>query len=102
MSDIDRILERIESMPEGREHTSVPVADLKRLAKIIRHPDPYPENPGSTHYENCWRNRGHHNCAIAHIQYLRDSLSSCTETLAVRDQKRASLEARLKRLEKSE
>lgn len=26
---------------------------------------PYPENPGQTHYEGCWRERGHHNCAVA-------------------------------------
>lgn len=26
---------------------------------------PYPENPGATHYDGCWRDRGHHNCAVA-------------------------------------
>lgn len=26
---------------------------------------PYPENPGQTHFDGCWREPGHHNCAVA-------------------------------------
>lgn len=26
---------------------------------------PYPTNPGGTHYEGCWQDRRHHNCAVA-------------------------------------
>jgi hypothetical protein len=28
---------------------------------------PYPENPGQTHFEGCWREQGHHNCAVARL-----------------------------------
>lgn len=31
---------------------------------------PYPHNPGSTHYDGCWANRGHHNCATELIRSL--------------------------------
>lgn len=33
---------------------------------------PYPDNPGSTHYEGCWRDRGHHNCAVREIERLHE------------------------------
>lgn len=26
---------------------------------------PYDDNPGATHFDGCWRTRGHHNCAVA-------------------------------------
>lgn len=32
---------------------------------------PYPENEGQTHYTGCWRDRGHHNCALRMIEELR-------------------------------
>jgi hypothetical protein len=32
---------------------------------------PYPEDAGRTHYEGCWRERGHHNCAVAEVERLR-------------------------------
>lgn len=25
---------------------------------------PYPENPGATHYAGCWKDKGHHHCAV--------------------------------------
>lgn len=31
---------------------------------------PYPPDEGRTHYDGCWRNRGHHNCAVAHADRL--------------------------------
>ena len=34
---------------------------------------PYPDDSGQTHYENCYRERKHHNCAIAEVDRL------CTE-----------------------
>lgn len=33
---------------------------------------PYPEDEGQTHYEGCWRERGHHNCAVKRAEGLRD------------------------------
>lgn len=32
---------------------------------------PYADNPGATHYDGCWRDRGHHNCAVAEVERLR-------------------------------
>jgi len=32
---------------------------------------PYPENPGRTHYEGCYRDKGHHNCAVGQVDRLR-------------------------------
>jgi hypothetical protein len=32
---------------------------------------PYPDNPGATHFDGCWRTRGHHNCAVAEVERLR-------------------------------
>jgi len=29
---------------------------------------PYPDDKGQTHYPGCWRERGHHNCAVAEIE----------------------------------
>ena len=31
---------------------------------------PYPDNNGQTHYEECYRERGHHNCAVREIERL--------------------------------
>lgn len=53
---------RIPSAPGTGEPSAVP----------RREPDgsPYPDNPGATHWEGCWRHRGHHNCAVAMITAL--------------------------------
>lgn len=32
---------------------------------------PYPPDQGKTHYEGCWQNRGHHNCAVVEISRLK-------------------------------
>ena len=31
---------------------------------------PYPDNRGQTHYEDCYRERRHHNCAVAEVDRL--------------------------------
>ena len=36
---------------------------------------PYPDDPGGTHYPGCWRERGHHNCAVL----LADELAGLLE-----------------------
>ena len=33
-----------------------------------------PGGPGATHWEGCWRARGHHECAVAEIERLREEL----------------------------
>ena len=35
---------------------------------------PYPDNPGSTHWQGCWRCVGHHNCAVAAVDKLREAI----------------------------
>lgn len=35
---------------------------------------PYTEDPGKTHYHGCWRDRGHHNCAVHEILRLRNEV----------------------------
>ena len=35
---------------------------------------PYPDNPGQTHYEGCWRDPHHHNCAVAQVHELVKSV----------------------------
>lgn len=39
-------------------------------------PLPYPPDTGRTHYEGCWRERGHHNCAVARVDELREELAA--------------------------
>lgn len=34
-------------------------------------PLPYPENPGATHFDGCWRTPGHHNCAVQRVEEVR-------------------------------
>lgn len=31
---------------------------------------PYAPDVGRTHYDGCWKDRGHHNCAVLHIATL--------------------------------
>lgn len=46
------------------------IADrLERIASTLERP--CREYPGATHYPECWRDPGHHNCAIAEIESLR-------------------------------
>lgn len=35
---------------------------------------PYPDNPGATHYPGCWREPGHHNCAVERVRELEQAL----------------------------
>lgn len=37
---------------------------------------PYDSNPGQTHFDGCWRERKHHNCAVDEIKRLRARLES--------------------------
>jgi len=36
---------------------------------------PYPPDRGRTHYDGCWQNRGHHNCAVRQIQELSKQIN---------------------------
>ncbi len=40
---------------------------------------PYPTNPGQTHFEGCYRERHHHNCAVAEVERLRADLTDARE-----------------------
>jgi hypothetical protein len=39
---------------------------------------PYPDDPGQTHYDGCWRSRGHHNCAVARVEQLEGEAERMT------------------------
>ncbi len=41
----------------------------------MRDNTPYPDNPGSTHYPGCYRDRGHHNCAVETAEALLEALA---------------------------
>jgi hypothetical protein len=32
---------------------------------------PYPDNPGQTHHEGCWREKNHANCAVREVERLQ-------------------------------
>lgn len=36
---------------------------------------PYPPDTGRTHYEGCWQNPGHHNCAVARVRQLEAQIT---------------------------
>ena len=40
----------------------------KRIEELEK---PYPDNKGKTHWEGCWRDKGHHNCAVDEIERLK-------------------------------
>lgn len=40
---------------------------------------PYPDDKGKTHYPECWRERGHHNCAVAEVERLRQDYAELLE-----------------------
>jgi hypothetical protein len=42
---------------------------------------PYPDNNGQTHYEGCWRERGHHNCAVALVERLEKIVSDTEDSV---------------------
>lgn len=42
---------------------------------------PHPVNPGQTHWEGCWQERGHHNCAVARVRELEAKVEELTHYL---------------------
>jgi len=59
---------------------------VKRLESILNRLErlttlPYPESPGKTHWEECWKERGHHNCAVARAEALERQLNALREGL---------------------
>jgi hypothetical protein len=43
---------------------------------------PYPENPGKTHFEGCYRLPRHHNCAVAMVDKREQELAEVRAELA--------------------
>lgn len=37
---------------------------------------PYPDNDGQTHWDGCWSERGHHNCAVEEVRRLRKGVAA--------------------------
>jgi len=58
---------------------------------------PYPDDKGQTHWEGCYRERGHHNCCVVEVEQLRKERRHLEETIAtdadVHEFKRSELEA---------
>lgn len=44
---------------------------LEASAQSVTAPMPYPEDQGSTHYDGCWSQPRHHDCAVEEINRLR-------------------------------
>lgn len=44
---------------------------------------PYPQNDGQTHWDGCWSERHHHNCAVLAIADLERKLGEATRALAL-------------------
>ena len=42
---------------------------------------PYPDDPGQTHYDGCWRERGHHNCAMREVERLQNEVKDLQSIL---------------------
>ena len=61
---------------------------------------PYPANPGQSHFEGCFREVKHHNCAVAEVDRLRADLAWAREVvrlfmaLTIRGQKHITARAR--------
>jgi len=45
------------------------------LQAAVKRDLPYEPDKGRTHYEGCWRSRGHHNCAVRYIDELGASIN---------------------------
>lgn len=46
-----------------------------KMAKSL----PYPKDPGQTHWQGCYRSRGHHNCSVREVDRLRDDIHRITQ-----------------------
>ena len=53
--------------PDGLDDVC-PICEIERLNELLSLP--YPPNDGKTHWDNCWKDRGHHNCAVKKIERL--------------------------------
>jgi hypothetical protein len=42
---------------------------------------PYPQNPGATHYQDCYMDKGHHNCAIVRVRHLEARVEQLQQEL---------------------
>jgi len=54
---------------------------------------PYPRNDGRTHWEGCWAEQGHHNCAIAEVERLTAALVEIRDYPEGEDGRLDSMEA---------
>jgi hypothetical protein len=48
-------------------------ARLVQAIESFREGMPYPDNPGKTHWDGCYVQRGHHNCAVRKINEMKES-----------------------------
>ena len=47
---------------------------------------PYDDNRGQTHYPDCYRDRGHHNCAVDKVDQLRRGIDATLATVVSKEQ----------------
>ena len=50
-------------------------AALRQQVEALR---PRQQNEGTTHWEGCWRTRGHHDCAVAKVEAMEAERSAQT------------------------
>jgi hypothetical protein len=67
MKAIHDALPRVHDNPAG----AVSILEEGMKANL-----PYEPDRGRTHYDGCWQNRGHHNCAVRRIHELQEKLQA--------------------------
>jgi hypothetical protein len=74
-------LKRYEFREGACEHNYNPHSGYCALCRMMAQRDiafgdlPYPESDGRTHHADCWRDRGHHNCAVLEADRLAADLA---------------------------
>lgn len=66
---------------EESERSARAEHELKRLRRL-----PHDDNDGQAHYAGCWRDRGHHNCAVREVERLSARLRRVEDTYVMRSE----------------
>lgn len=85
MSEVSGTLVRLcgRAHAEGREQAAADAEqEIRRLRAAVERLSPPHGDEGSTHWEGCWRTRGHHECAIAECERLREAEAEQSNALA--------------------
>ncbi len=93
-SATDALIVMIEQIASERNALLAEVDALAARVEELQ-AGPYPENPGATHYDGCWKSRGHHNCAVARVRELEGFARAVYEWKHARPDVRHSYKASL-------